>query len=65
VLKEMGLELPADMEIRVWDTTTDTRYMVLPVQPPETVGWPADRLAGLVTQESMIGTARLDGAAAR
>lgn len=65
VLKEMGLELPADMEIRVWDTTTDTRYMVLPVQPPETVGWPAEKLAAIVTQESMIGTARLEGAAKR
>ena len=41
VLKEMGLDLPPEIEIRVWDTTADTRYMVLPVQPPET-----DRLAG-------------------
>ena len=38
VLKEMGLELPPEIEIRVWDTTADTRYMVLPVQPPETRG---------------------------
>jgi nitrile hydratase len=59
VLKEMGLDLPAGMEIRVWDTTADTRYMVLPVQPPHTVGWSADQLAALVTQDAMIGVARL------
>lgn len=60
-LKEMGLDLPASTEIRVWDTTADTRYMILPVQPPATQGWPADRLADIVTQASMIGTERLDG----
>jgi nitrile hydratase subunit alpha len=59
VLKEMGLELPDDMEIRVWDTTADTRYMVLPVQPAETIGWPEDQLAALVTKDAMIGVARL------
>ncbi len=59
VLKEMGLDLPPDMEIRVWDTTADTRYMVLPLQPPETAGWPEEKLAELVTQDSMIGVARL------
>jgi nitrile hydratase len=60
VLREMGLDLPDAIEIKVWDTTTDTRYMVLPVQPPETVGWPEDKLAGIVTKESMIGVARLE-----
>jgi nitrile hydratase subunit alpha len=59
VLKEMGLELPASMEIRVWDTTADTRYMVLPVQPSHTLGWPEEKLAAIVTQDSMIGVARL------
>jgi nitrile hydratase len=59
VLAEMGLDLPADVEIRVWDTTADTRYMVLPVQPPHTIGWPEERLAQIVTKESMIGVARL------
>jgi nitrile hydratase len=59
VLKEMGLDLAADVEIRVWDTTADTRYMVLPVQPPETLGWPEEKLAGIVTRDSMIGVARL------
>jgi nitrile hydratase subunit alpha len=60
VLHEMGLDLPNAVEIKVWDTTTDTRYMVLPVRPPETVGWPEDKLAEIVTKESMIGVARLE-----
>jgi nitrile hydratase len=59
VLKEMGLDLPPEVEIRVWDTTADTRYMVLPVRPEGTEGWDEDRLAGLVTRDSMIGVARL------
>jgi len=59
VLKEMGLDLPPGVEIRVWDTTADTRYMVLPVQPPDTIGWPEERLAPIVTRDSMIGVARL------
>jgi nitrile hydratase len=59
VLREMGVDLPASTEIRVWDTTADTRYMVLPQQPPATEGWPADRLAAIVTQDSMIGASRL------
>ena len=59
VLKEMGLDLAPDIEIRVWDTTADTRYMVLPVQPPHTLGWSAEKLAEIVTQDVMIGVARL------
>jgi nitrile hydratase subunit alpha len=59
VLKEMGLDLPPEMEIRVWDTTADTRYMVLPVQPSGTMGWAEDKLAKLVSKDSMIGVARL------
>jgi nitrile hydratase len=59
VLREMGLDLPPEIEIRVWDTTADTRYMVLPLQPPATAGWPEDRLAGIVTKDAMIGVARL------
>ena len=59
VLREMGLDLPPEIEIRVWDTTADTRYMVLPEQPPASIGWPEDRLAALVTRDSMIGVARL------
>jgi nitrile hydratase len=59
VLREMGLDLPPEIEIRVWDTTADTRYLVLPVQPPETVGWPEERLVEIVTRDSMVGVARL------
>ncbi len=59
VLREMGLDLPADVEIRVWDTTADTRYMVLPDQPPETRGWSEEKLATIVTRDAMIGVARL------
>jgi nitrile hydratase len=59
VLREMGLDLPPGIEIRVWDTTADTRYMVIPVQPAETLGWPEERLVDIVTKESMIGVARL------
>ena len=59
VLHEMGLDLPPEVEIRVWDTTADTRYMVLPVQPRHTIGWTEDKLADIVTRDSMIGVARL------
>ena len=59
VLREMGLDLSPEVEIRVWDTTADTRYMVLPAQPPETIGWAEDKLADIVTRDSMIGVARL------
>ena len=59
VLREMGLALPPEVEIRVWDTTADTRYMVLPVQPPRSIGWPEEKLVELVSQDSMIGVARL------
>lgn len=60
VLREMGLELPPNVRIRVWDTTTDTRYMVLPYQPPQTQGWSIEALEALITKESMIGVARLE-----
>jgi len=59
VLREMGLDLPAEVEIRVWDTTADTRYMVLPERPPGTDGWSEEQLAGIVTRDSLIGVARL------
>jgi nitrile hydratase len=59
VLKEMGLELPAGVEVRVWDTTADTRYMVLPERPPGTEGWSEENLASIVTRDSLIGVARL------
>jgi nitrile hydratase len=59
VLKEMGLDLPPEVEIRVWDTTADTRYLVLPERPPYTAGWPEEKLTSVVTRDSMIGVARL------
>ena len=59
VLREMGLDLPSEVEIRVWDTTADTRYMVLPVQPPETAGWSEEKLAQIVTRDGLIGVALL------
>jgi nitrile hydratase len=59
VLKEMGLDLPPEVGIRVWDTTADTRYMVLPEQPPGTLGWPEEKLASIVTRDALIGVARL------
>ena len=59
VLKEMGLALASEIEIRVWDTTADTRYIVLPLRPPATIGWSEQRLAAIVSKDSMIGVARL------
>ena len=59
VLREMGLDLAEDIELRVWDTTADTRYMVLPMQPKATIGWSEEKLVDVVTRDSMIGVQRL------
>ncbi len=59
VLREMGLDLPAEVEVRVWDTTADTRYIVVPERPAHTAGWSSERLAEIVTRDGMIGVARL------
>jgi nitrile hydratase len=56
VLADFDVTLPADTEIRVWDSTAETRFMVLPMRPTGTEGWSEDRLAALVTRDSMIGT---------
>jgi nitrile hydratase len=56
VLGEFGLELPADVELRVHDSTAELRYLVVPLRPAGTEGWDEDRLATLVTRDSMIGT---------
>jgi nitrile hydratase len=61
VLHEMGLDLDPAVGVRVWDTTAETRFLVLPLQPPGTEGWEAERLAELVTRESMIGVALVPG----
>jgi nitrile hydratase subunit alpha len=57
VLEEFGVELDSDMEIRVWDSTAETRYMVLPMRPEGTDGMSEDELVDLVHRDTMIGTA--------
>lgn len=57
VLREMGLELPESIEIRVVDTTAETRFMVLPLQPEGTEDWDAEALAELVSKDVLIGVA--------
>jgi len=57
VLAEFGVRLPAEVELRVWDSSAELRYMVLPLRPPDTEGLNEDQLAGLVTRDGMIGTA--------
>jgi nitrile hydratase len=56
VLAEFGLELAPRTQVRVWDSTAELRYLVVPMRPQRTEGWSEDRLAGLVTRDSMIGT---------
>jgi nitrile hydratase len=56
VLADFGVTLSADTEIRVWDSTAEIRYLVLPERPAGTDGWSEERLAALVTRDSMIGT---------
>ena len=56
VLADFGVSLPKDVEIRVWDSTAETRFLVLPMRPEGTEGWDEAQLAELVTRDSMIGT---------
>jgi len=56
VLADFGVTLPATTEIRVWDSTAETRFMVLPLRPAGTEGWSEEKLATLVTRDCMIGT---------
>jgi len=58
LLAEMGLELPPEVRIRVWDSSADARYLVVPERPPNTAGLDEAQLACLVTRDSMIGVAR-------
>ena len=58
VLKEFGLELPEHVRIRVWDSTAEVRYLVLPERPAGTEGMSEEQLAGLVTRDSMIGVGK-------
>jgi nitrile hydratase len=56
VLREFGVEIPKDAEIRVWDSTAELRYLVIPIRPDGTDGWGEEALAELVTRDSMVGT---------
>jgi nitrile hydratase len=58
VLQEFGVKLDDNVELRLWDSTSELRYMVVPQRPPGTEGWSEDQLASLVTRNSMIGTQR-------
>jgi len=58
VLQEFGVKLNEHVEVRVWDSTSERRYIVVPQRPAGTEGWSEDRLAELVTRNSMIGTHR-------
>ncbi|MDJ0866010.1 MAG: nitrile hydratase subunit alpha [Myxococcota bacterium] len=57
VLREFGLELAPDVEVRVWDSSAEIRYLVLPARPAGTEGWAEERLAELVSRDAMIGVA--------
>lgn len=60
VLGDMGLKLDDKIKIRVWDTTADTRYMIMPLRPSYTAGWSEEKLAEIITKESLIGVSRLE-----
>jgi nitrile hydratase len=59
VLKEMGLDLPDEVEIRIWDSSAEVRYMILPQQPHHSIGKSEEELIDVVTRDSMIGVALL------
>ena len=56
VLADFGVTLPVETEIRVWDSTAETRYVVVPMRPAGTEGWSEAQLAALITRDSMVGT---------
>ena len=56
ILSEFGIDIPTSQSLRVWDSTAEIRYMVLPIQPKDSIGLPATELAKWVTRNSMIGT---------
>jgi nitrile hydratase len=59
VLREFGLHLDEDVDLHVWDSTAELRYIVLPERPAGTAGMTEDELAGLVTRDSMVGIAKV------
>ncbi len=56
VLADFGVTLPVETEIRVWDSTAETRYLVVPMRPAGTEGWSEAQLAKLITRDSLVGT---------
>jgi nitrile hydratase len=56
VLSDFGVTLPAGTDIRIWDSTAETRFLVLPMRPAGTEGWSEEQLAALVTRDCMVGT---------
>ena len=64
VLADFGTALPETTRIRVWDSTAEVRYLVIPQRPADTEGWSEDELAALVSRDSMIGTRLADSPAA-
>ena len=63
VLSEFGVSLDEKVEVRVWDSTAELRYLVIPEQPAGTEGWDAEQLAALVTRDLMIGVAKVSAPA--
>ncbi|MEE8249734.1 MAG: nitrile hydratase subunit alpha [Gammaproteobacteria bacterium] len=63
VLREFGLELPESVEVRVWDSSAEIRYLVLPERPERTAGWSEVELAALVTRDAMIGVTTVEAPA--
>ena len=59
VLKELGVDIPEEVEVRVWDSTAELRYLVLPERPAGTEGWTAAQLERIITRDAMIGTAKV------
>ena len=57
VLREFGLALADDVEVRVWDSSAEVRYLVMPMRPAGTDGWTEEELAGIVSRDCMVGTA--------
>ena len=62
VLNEFGVDVPADVEVRVWDSTAEVRYLVIPLRPSGTEGFSEDALAALVSRDAMIGTGLVSAA---
>ena len=59
VLREFGEDVPEEVEVRVWDSTAELRYLVVPERPAGTEGWTEAQLAEIVTRDSMVGVARI------